>query len=270
VPWAPGNLRVLALGPTVVRVIWTDVPNELGYRIYGGDQSVPSTTFVIGAPGNTTSQDIPGRAAGTTYCYGVSAFNPLGESPLSGPECVTTPGSTPSALTAPTNVLISQVMVGGAVGGLRLDWTDTSNGETGFQIVRGDQPLASVGANVTTYADLTWTPSLPNCYRVVAVRDLDQASSDRACATVGSTQPTPPSNLAVAPSIGRALRLDWGDTSANEDGFQILRNNLLIMTVPPNTVTFVDPNPDSGQNCYRVAAYNATGAAYSTQVCRAV
>jgi hypothetical protein len=263
-------VRVLALSPTVVRVIWSDVPNEFGFRIYGGDQTVPSTLFVASAPANATSQDLAGRSANTTYCYGVSSFNPSGESSLSGPVCATTPGSSTSALTAPTNLVISQVMVGTAVSGLRLDWTDNSSNESAFQIVRGDQQIASVGPNVTSYADLSWTPSLPNCYRVVAVKDLDQAASDRACATVGNTQPTAPADLVVSPSLGRALRLDWGDTSTNEDGFQILRNNALLVTVPSNAITFTDPNPESGQNCYRVAAYNATGAAYSNQVCRSV
>jgi hypothetical protein len=358
IPFPPANVRVLALSPTVIRVMWSDGPNDFGYRIYGGDQTVPSTLFVTGTPANATNQDLPGRSPNTTYCYAVSAFNPAGESPLSGPICATTPASGNGGLNAPTNLAISQIMVGSSVGGLRLDWTDASSVESAFQIVRGDQQLATVGANTTSYTDLGWTPTLPNCYRVVAIKDQDQASSElaclgggtganppaaptgfhlsvtpgvtgvqlswtdasssemgfqvlrndqvlatlgvnvqsytdpswnaanppcykvvafnnygqgvseRVCSTMGNSQPAAPADLLVSPAFGRTLRLDWGDTSTNEDGFQILRNNLLISTVDANVLSFTDPNPESGQNCYRVAAYNTTGAAYSDQVCR--
>ncbi len=56
-----------------------------------------------------------------------------------------------------------------------LEWTDQSSDEQSFQIERStagvDGPyalLASVGANVATYADLEVTPSTPYCYRVRA------------------------------------------------------------------------------------------------------
>jgi hypothetical protein len=271
VPHPPSNVRVSALSPTLIRITWDDNPNEGGYRIYGGEYLVPSSMFVAATPPNITSHDIPGRSPNSTYCYSVSAFNGAGESAAAGPVCAVTP-SAMGGLSAPTNVVVSQISTGSGIGGLRIDWFDTSTTETGFQVLRGDQLVATVGANVTSYADLSWNPALPSCYRVAAINDFGQATSDQACLTGGGDNrpPTAPTNLRASVPAGGGIQLHWSDTSTNEAGFQILRDGHLIATVGVNVVTYIDPswNP-AAPSCYRIGSFNGFGSAISEQVCPA-
>ena len=72
----------------------------------------------------------------------------------------------PSAPTNLTATAVSPVRI-------NLSWTDTSNNETGFRIERrivagSWSPLATVGANTTSYPDTSATPETPYYYRVIA------------------------------------------------------------------------------------------------------
>ncbi len=271
VPRTPANVRVAAISPTEVRVSWDDVPDETGFRIYGGDPQTPPTTLVASVPLNITAFTVAGLIPATTYCYSVLAFNPIGESPAARPVCAATSaaGAVP---TAPSNLLVAQVPTGTGVFALRLDWTDTSANETGFQIWRGDQMLATVGPNVTTYTDNGWSPNVTSCYRVLAVNPAGQAASPQAClGGLGSVpQPTPPTNVRLSPAVGlTGIRVDWSDTSSNEDGFRVLRNGSTIATVASNVSTYADFNFNAGVvNCYRIVAFNSVGEAPSGEACQ--
>jgi hypothetical protein len=264
-PRPPTNVRLLALGTGTLRLSWDDVSNETGFRIYGGDQTVPANTFVTTLGANTTSYDIGGRVPGVTYCYSVSAYNASGESAANGPVCGTTSGTTTGAPTAPTNL---RVTFQGNTN--RLDWTDASNNEDGFRIMRGGQIITTVGANTTTFTDGGIVPGPSGCYTVVAYNTFGQASSEQVCAgSFGGGAPTAPTGL-ILTSLGggNAIRLDWTDTSSNEDGFRVFRGSAHVATLGPNSVTFTDGGivPGSGQ-CYTVAAFNGAGQSAGAQTC---
>jgi len=73
---------------------------------------------------------------------------------------------------------------------LQLSWADNSNDENGFNIERKTgatgtyTKIASVGANVTSYTDLSLTNATTYCYRVNAFNSIGNSSySPEACAT---------------------------------------------------------------------------------------
>jgi hypothetical protein len=64
-----------------------------------------------------------------------------------------------------------------------LSWTDNSNNETGFSIERCDgqnctdfAPIATVGANVTSYPDTGLTPNTRYRYRVRAFNGVGNSA----------------------------------------------------------------------------------------------
>jgi hypothetical protein len=261
VPAPPTNLRVTVMGSTYVRLSWDAVPNATGYRIFGGEQGTPITTQIATTGAHVTTYDLPTRGTGTPYCFTVSAYNAVGDSGPSAPAC----GTTAQPPTAPTNVRLSES--GTAI---RVDWTSTSSVQTGFRIVRNDQTAGSVGPDVTTFLDHFWDPRVLNCYRVVAFNNAGEASSPQVCP--GTTQPGPPSaptNLRVTTlSGGTGVRLDWTNTSTNEDGIRVFRGGVLIATLGPATATYTDAT--TLVSCYQVVAYNSAGQASSNQACRTI
>jgi Domain of Unknown Function (DUF1080) len=99
-------------------------------------------------------------------------------------------------------VLIVSAGVGWHTGayaaGLRLNWTDTSNNETGFKIERMSgsgsyAQIATVNTNVTTYADTAVTPGTAYCYRVRAFNSVGNSGySNAGCAAAINTSTTSP------------------------------------------------------------------------------
>ncbi len=271
VPPAPTNVRAIPLGGNVIRLTWNDVPNEIGYRIYGGDQQTPSNTFVTSTPPNVISVDVPGRLPNTVYCYAVSAFNTVGESIAAGPACTTSSGGGGGMPGAPINVTVTQLPSLTSQPVIRVDWIDTAFNENGFQIIRNDQVIGTVPANTITYTDTSASPTGPTCYRVAALTDQGPAVSEQAClgGGGGTAAPSAPTNLRVivlAPNQG--VQLNWTDTSNNEAGFQILRDDQLIDTVGTNVTTYVDSKwSPAAPSCYRVVAFNNVGTATSPRVC---
>jgi hypothetical protein len=261
VPTPPTGLRVIPQGASYVRIIWDDQSEATGFRIYGGEQGASLNTVVATVQAHVTTYDFPTRFPGTPYCFTVSAFNDRGDSGPTSPVCNTT--ALPP--TAPINVRIGESGTG-----LRIDWTATSATQTGFRIVRNDQTVGSVGADVTTYLDFGWDPRVLNCYRVVAFNNQGEASSAQACP--GSSQPGAPSapvNLRVTPLLGgTGVRLDWTNTSTNEQGIRVLRGGQVIANLGPGTTSYVDPMPLLGPDCWHVVAYNAAGSAQSNEGCR--
>jgi regulation of enolase protein 1 (concanavalin A-like superfamily) len=143
---------------------------------------------------------------------------------------------------------------------VRLTWTDNSNDETGFEIIRyGDAVVVVAGttaANVTSFDDVTLRPGTRYLYRVHAMRGTERsddiANGYADVTTVASTasQPNAPTNVQVDGMTVNSQRLTWTDNSTDETRFDIFREVLasgrgyseFLASVPANTVSFQDTN----------------------------
>jgi hypothetical protein len=153
-----------------------------------------------------------------------------------------------------------------------LSWIDNSDNELEFKIERSNDggatftEVATVGANVTSYADTGLTDSITYYYRVRASNaDGDSAYSNTASATPPAI-PAAPSNLTANAVSSSEIDLFWIDNSDNETEFKIERSTdagltfTEIATVGPNVTIY----PDGGLTSlttyfYRVRASNAAG-----------
>jgi hypothetical protein len=156
---------------------------------------------------------------------------------------------------------------------INLNWADQSNNETGFKIERAVgtgafSQVATVGANVTTYANSGLTASTSYSYRVRATNSVgDSAYSNTTSATTqaAATAPGAPSGL-VATAVSRTqINLTWMDHAANESGFKIERKGssgsfAQIAMVGANVTTYADTGLTRNKRyTYRVRAYNSVG-----------
>ena len=79
---APQNLTATAAGTTSIALTWDAVDGATGYKVYSG-------TNVIAEP-TTTNYTVNYLAAGTEYCFTVTAFNATEESEASEQACAKT------------------------------------------------------------------------------------------------------------------------------------------------------------------------------------
>ncbi len=178
---------------------------------------------------------------------------------------------TPPPPAAPINLTATAV----SSNQIDLAWTDKSDNEAGFKIERckgvactNFAPLATVGANVTSYSDKGLSASTPYNYRIRAYNaGGDSAYSNPDDATTLAPPPTAPTNL-TAKAVSRSqINLAWTDKSTNENGFKIERctgvactNFVQKATVGANITSYTDTglSPRTTYR-YRVRAYNAAG-----------
>ena len=181
-PAPPSNLAATAASSSQINLSWIDNSgNEDGFKIerWNGGGYVQINT--VGANGATYADT--GLAPSTTYYYRVRAFNSVGDSGYSNESGATT------LLPPPTNL----VAITASSSRINLSWTDNSGSENGFKIERsngaGYSQIATVGANVTTYANSGLDSSTIYSYRVRAFNNAgDSAYSNESSAT---TSPGP-------------------------------------------------------------------------------
>jgi uncharacterized repeat protein (TIGR02543 family) len=179
------------------------------------------------------------------------------------------PASKPTAPSGLTAARLSNTSIS-------LSWTDNSNNEAGFKIIRGprdfSQPFvvaATLEAGVTTYTDTGLTPETPYAYLVYAYNTLGNSEYSNYAFASTSTTPIPavPSNLAGSALSKTSIKLTWKDNSSNETGFVIIRG-LADFSQPFVTVAKLGANvktyTDTGltkdtKYAYLIYAYNNGG-----------
>ena len=175
----------------------------------------------------------------------------------------------PSPPTAPTNLTASAV----SSSQINLSWTDNASDEAGFRIERSPDgtafaEIATVGANVTAYADAGLTAATQYWYRVRAYNNTGTSSyAGPASATTLAPPPPPPppTNLTATAASTSRINLSWTDNASNESGFRIERSPdgttfAEIATVGANTTSYANTGLTAAtQYRYRVRAYNNTG-----------
>lgn len=169
IPNPPGNLTALGLSQIQVLLQWTDNSNnETGFKIEQSPTGIGGWTQIATTSANVTSHTPTGLTCATTYYYRVRAYNGLGNSTYSNIANVTTAPCTQSPV-APSNLTATSV----STTQINLVWQDNSNNELGFKIERSLDnttwgQIASVGSNLTNYANTGLSCGLTHFYRVRA------------------------------------------------------------------------------------------------------
>src|SRR6185436_7677916 len=146
-------------------------------------------------------------------------------------------------------------------------WNDVATDEEGFLIERSQDLganfilLASLGANVTSYADTTVQPFNTYIYRV---RSFNAAGySFWAFSSLTPANPVPAPEPIFATSLsGSQIRLNWNDIYTDEDGFWVERsvdsvNYALIATLGPGVASYIDTGLTSFTTYYyHVRSFN--------------
>lgn len=80
--------------------------------------------------------------------------------------------------------------------------------------------------------------------------------------------PSPPTGLRGGRGSTGGLVLNWVDTSNNEDGFRIDRDDHPLVALAANETTYTDFTWDLRlRQCYRIVAFNRTGEAWGDKLC---
>jgi len=252
----------------------------------GIEQSTGGGAFTqvatVGA--GVTNFTVTGLTASTAYSYRVRATNSAGDSAYSNTASATTqaapaPAPTPAPPTATAPASPTNLAAAASSGSITLTWSDNSDNETSFRLDRASDgvnftQIATINADVTSYADTSVTAGTTYTYRIKAINSVGGSVwSNLASATASGTTPTPPpsgkpastgATLTATASTGR-ITLAWADKSNNESGFWIERStdgksfSKLTQTVADVT-SFVDTSVVAGVTyTYRIRAFNSSG-----------
>src|SRR6266705_1487758 len=192
-PAAPSNLNAQAVSSSEIDLTWVDnAGDEDGFKIERCQGSgCTNFTEITTVGANVTSYANSGLSPSTTYRYRVRAFNAGGSSGYSNEaEATTLPPPQPPA--APSNLTASAV----SSSQVDLAWTDNSDNEVGFRILRCQGvgcfdfgAVASVGPNTTAYSDVGRTENTLYRYQIEAFNAGGSSYSNVAEATTPLSQP---------------------------------------------------------------------------------
>jgi hypothetical protein len=153
---------------------------------------------------------------------------------------------------------------------ISLSWTDNSTDETGFLLERriGNGAwiqIASLGTNVTGYADSGLTAGTLYSYRVRSTNGSGSSAYSNTATTTTLAPPAAPSGLSASATSSDSVTLTWSDNSNNETGFLIERrigsgSYVQIATVGAGVESYIDTNvTQSTSYTYRIRATNGVG-----------
>ncbi len=272
-PAAPTDLNATAVDESSIDLTWTDnADNETGFEIERSDTDPATGANWVALPTqgvNVVGYVDTGLAANTTYYYRTRAVNNDGESDWSNVASATTeeeppppdPPSAPSDLVATAQGTTS----------IGLEWTDTSENETGFRIERTDgeatetsvwTEIATVAANTTSYTDSGLSPGQTYSYRVIAFNeDGDSDPSNTATATTEEEPPPVVINLVIADAYkikGRHhVDLEWSGAPSNTS---------LVIIRDGNEIAVVESGAE-GSGAYTDPQIGRGKATYVYQIC---
>lgn len=277
-PLAPSDLAATNLGTGVGALLtWTDnADNEDGFTIQRQwwNGSIWGAMATLESPANAESRTDTLPAPNALWRYRVRAHNDVGASDF-------TPWVEVSAVltgpTVPTDLAFRDLG-----DGLRseMTWTDRSNNETGFELVREKLSGAGQWFGATTLTaganvQLIWNMPGPGTFRyhIRSVNSVGESAwSGWVTGVIEAVSPAAPSGLAAV-SLGNGVqtRLTWTDNSGNESGFEVERQTqagaawgpVATIQAAANAVQLTDA-PGTGTHRYRLRAVNAIGASAFT------
>jgi chitodextrinase len=273
-PSTPTGLKVTASTPTSVTLAWTASLDDVavaGYGLYVGGNRIGQTT--------STSADFPGLQCGTTYTFGVDAYDApgkrstLAEISAATAPCAPTPPPPPppSSTGAVTQTIASGATLANVVGWRAVydangDNVEDDPGQMQF-LVDGQVVLSE---DLIPFGDSFAEGSItvPNGTHSFEVRALNDngallakttATATIATTTAGDTSaPTQPSNLRVTSAAATNVAVAWSPATDNVavTGYGLYRSSNPTGQTPQTSATY------SGLSCgtaYQVGvdAYDA-------------
>jgi large repetitive protein len=223
-PTAPAGLTATTISGSRIDLAWNDLSdNETGFEIErcgAADCSAGPFVAVTTVPAGTQAYSNTGLAVDGTYTYRVRATNNVAPSAYSNTATANTIRPAAPLTLAASTISAAQI---------DLAWSDTSSIETGFSIERcatagcsNFAEIGTVGANVTSYSDLTVVPETFYSYRVRAT-NVAGASNASNTALANTRAPGVPASFAATVVSASRVDLSWSDTTVAETGFQVER-----------------------------------------------
>ena len=252
-PSPVGGLEAAEVTPTSVTLKWEDTSdNESGFEIYRNDLLIFTTK-----PNVTTYTD-ENLTAGETYLYIIKAVNEAGKSEGVELEVTTPEDNTTVIPSAPGDLNATEI----TSNSVTLNWSDNSDNETGFQIIRNGELIFLTAPNVTSYTDENLTAGETYTYEVRAVNEAGvsepsnpiEVKTKEAIITLSA-----PANIAFLDITPTSVTITWEDTSDNETGFKIIRDGELITVTEANATSYTDENLSAGKEyTYEIIATDGT------------
>jgi titin len=262
-PAEPTSLQATAASTSQINLSWSDTNNdETGFTILRSTDGV-NFTAISSVSSSITSYQDSGLPSSTKYYYELEATSSAGTSAPIGASA-TTQLALPNSLASLQATAVSASQI-------NLAWSDTSNDQTGFTILKSTDgvnyaPLANVSSTSSSYQDTGLASSKTYYYEVEATNAAGASSPAQANATTQMSPPAPVSGLQAVPASSSQINLTWADANGDETGFNILRstdgkNFTFLMTVAGNINNYQDGNLSAGTNYfYEIQAINAAGA----------
>jgi uncharacterized delta-60 repeat protein len=242
------------LNEAKIKLEWPDVStDETGYRIL---KCTGSACLQIGQVGSgvITYIDSGLTPPGAAYDYQVLAYKTSTcnwSFPASSITTATTSATppAPSGLTATANNTTQ----------ITLSWTNNTSSETGIVIERCEGAsctfngsiLTTTGPGIASYVDTAVTNGTSYSYKVKAVNStLDWATEYST--TVSRATPAAAAPVLNLPSAVSDTRIDltWTDPNSDETNYAVLRDNVVIATMPANTTFYSDTTGITAGNSY--------------------
>lgn len=266
---APTNINYSKVSVNSINVTWTDnSTGEDGFKI---DKKVGVLAWVTSygtSAANVTSWVDTNAEPNTTIQYKVYAYKGLNTSTENLSAIID------NVFPVPTNILSTKL----TVSSIKLNWTDNSNGETGFIIDRKvgvenwTAGYDTTAANAVTWTDASAIINSTLQYRIKAYKDSYGSSSLET--TVIDNAIPPPTNL-ITSINGMNIILTWQDNSAGEDGFKIDRmvgDGVWVdnyASLGSNIITWNETVADTGKYNYRIRTYKSTNSSIASSVAQA-
>ncbi len=278
IPAIPSGLTATAASPTSINLSWTDASsNETGFEIERSLTTATGFSLIDTTAANAVSYSDINLTGSTAYYYRIRAINTGGSSAYTTEVTATTPAATPNP---PTGLVVTTI----SPTTINLSWSDASNNETGFHIVRSSQTgtefslIATRPPGAVSYSDATLIFGTTYFYKVRAVNASGySAFTSEASATTTQTILTAPSNLTATAVSATSINLSWTDLSNNETEFKIERALSetgifsVVATTSPNATANADIGLTAGTTYfYRIRAVSTQGNSVYTSVVSAI
>jgi chitodextrinase len=240
-PTAPGNLNATNITNNSLTLNWnasTDNIAVAGYDIYKDNVKINSSLVA------TTSYDVSGLTAGTTYSFYTVAKDAAGNSTNSSSINATTisvPDTEPP--TAPSNLTANNI----SFASLTVNWTASTDnvGVTGYDIYKDSLKINASLVTGITYNVSGLTASTTYSFYVVA-KDAAGNSTNSSLINATTTSapdtepPTAPLDLAANNITLTSLTLNWTASTDNVGvtGYDVYKDSIKISASPVTGTTY--------------------------------